>query len=58
MRDALPNWRTDERVVDQGIHFWADDITICPEFFIAIAIEPGQTQRWKRLYTFYEEVSR
>ena len=38
-----------------GFHFWADDMTICPEFFVAIAVEPGGMQEWKRVYTFYED---
>lgn len=36
-------------------HFWADDITFCPEFFVAVSVKSGQTQQWKRVYTFYEE---
>ncbi|MBT4482700.1 MAG: hypothetical protein HOC71_03370 [Candidatus Latescibacteria bacterium] len=38
-----------------GFHFWTDIITFCPEFFIGISVKPGETQNWKRIYTFYEE---
>jgi hypothetical protein len=36
-------------------HFWADDMTICPEFFIPIHLEPGEIKEWKRIYRFFVE---
>jgi hypothetical protein len=36
------------------IRFWAPRTTLCPEPFIALAIAPGQADRWSLRYEFYE----
>jgi hypothetical protein len=38
-----------------GFNFYADDNSICPEFFIGINLEPGKTKTWKRTYKFFAE---
>ncbi|MFC1539366.1 hypothetical protein ACFL6H_08075 [Candidatus Latescibacterota bacterium] len=38
-----------------GYRFWAEDVSFCPELFIEILVEPGETQSWKSVYTFFEE---
>ncbi len=38
-----------------AFNFWAEKCTICPEPFIAISIELGETKEWKRIYTFFVE---
>jgi len=32
--------------------FWATFRLMCPEVFVLLDVEPGQTQRWRRTYTF------
>ena len=38
-----------------GFNFYADTSAICPEFFVGISIEPGETRKWSRTYNFFEE---
>ncbi|MFC1650421.1 hypothetical protein ACFL2X_02520 [Candidatus Latescibacterota bacterium] len=38
-----------------GNRFWAEANSFCPELFIEISVEPGETQSWKQVYTFFEE---
>jgi len=38
-----------------GFNFYSSPKTICPELFVWIEIEPGETQTWKRTYTFFAE---
>ena len=38
-----------------GFNFYADTSAISPEFFVGISIEPDETQKWSRTYTFFEE---
>ncbi len=35
------------------LSFWSNHKTICPEPFISIKTEPGETFAWKTTYTFY-----
>jgi len=37
----------------EKVYFFTTPQMICPEPFIAIRIEPGQTQQWTRKYTFF-----
>lgn len=34
-------------------NFWSIRTTICPEAYIHLVIEPGQTARWSIRYRFY-----
>jgi hypothetical protein len=58
-RGILSNTRTGASVEIQGdlplseFHFWADDMTICPEFFILIEVSPGRSLSWSRTYRFF-----
>jgi hypothetical protein len=38
----------------QKMVFWAEDNTLCPEPFIEIFAEPGDTDSWSTTYTFFE----
>ncbi|MFC1693788.1 hypothetical protein ACFL1R_09815 [Candidatus Latescibacterota bacterium] len=38
-----------------GFNFWSDGVTVCPELFLWIVLDPGETQSWKRIYAFFEE---
>jgi hypothetical protein len=33
--------------------FWSTSVTLCPEPYIAIKVNPGDTYRWKIFYEFY-----
>lgn len=35
------------------IYFWSIRTTVCPEIYIKIHIEPGQTYKWRTTYDFY-----
>jgi hypothetical protein len=35
------------------IYFWSIHTTVCPEIYIKIHIEPGQTFKWRTTYNFY-----
>ncbi|MFC1651470.1 hypothetical protein ACFL2X_07855 [Candidatus Latescibacterota bacterium] len=36
-----------------GFNFYSSPKAICPELFVWINIEPGETQKWKRNYNFF-----
>ena len=36
---------------------YTDPNGVCPEVFFGTVVEPGQTARWSRRYTFYEETN-
>ncbi|MFC1542007.1 hypothetical protein ACFL50_06115 [Candidatus Latescibacterota bacterium] len=38
-----------------GFNFYSSPQAICPELFVWIQIEPGETQRWVRTYNFFAE---
>jgi len=38
-----------------GFNFYADSVVICPELFILLNVEPGETVTWKRFYTFFAD---
>ena len=35
------------------LYFWSIKTTVCPEAYIKIHVEPGQTFKWKTTYEFY-----
>jgi len=37
------------------LFFYANKSSICPEVFVNISLEPGETQKWETIYTFFEE---
>jgi len=37
------------------LFFYANKNCICPEVFINISLEPGETQKWTTTYNFFEE---
>lgn len=36
------------------LYFWSHYRTVCPEPYVDVSVEPGQTSSWKISYTFYE----
>jgi len=36
-----------------SLYLWSIKTTICPEFYIHIHVEPGQTFKWRTTYEFY-----
>jgi hypothetical protein len=36
------------------LYFWSATKTVCPEPYIDVSVEPGQTSMWATSYTFYE----
>lgn len=37
-----------------GFNLWGRTHVVCPELFVSLQIEPGQTETWQRKYTFFE----
>jgi hypothetical protein len=35
------------------LNFWTRRETVCPEPYIRLRIEPGQTEKWETHYSFY-----
>ena len=35
------------------LYFWSIRTTVCPEIYIKIHVEPGQTFKWRTSYDFY-----
>jgi hypothetical protein len=38
-----------------GFNFYSSDLTICPELFVLLEIQPGETKSWTRTYRFFTE---
>lgn len=39
--------------IPERVNVWGRKHVISPELFISIDLEPGQIQKWRRMYTFY-----
>ncbi len=60
-RAVLRNTRTGAGVDIRGdfpltaFNIYAEAYSFCPELFVKIAVAPGETQRWRRMYRFFAE---
>ncbi|MCC5889550.1 MAG: hypothetical protein JJU01_03205 [Alkalibacterium sp.] len=64
--DADYNWDLYNNEVGAGVKelsdfkpskvaLWGYTHVVCPELFIDIDLEPGETKKWERVYEFYQE---
>ncbi len=52
MKTGIGVRETGDRPV-MKMYFWSTRKTVCPEIYIKIHVEPGQTFKWKTTYDFY-----
>ena len=45
--------QTGDRPVSK-LYFWSAGVTICPEAYIDLRIEPGKSSSWRIAYEFYQ----